>query len=92
MGAKLGNLLVSTGFREVATEVKTFFFDRRTPEMRAQFIAYFRELLLSAAPGLLDAGKIASETVLGMTQELDRAVHEEDGVFFYSFIRATAFA
>jgi SAM-dependent methyltransferase len=90
VGGKLGNLLVSAGFRDVITEVKTFFFDRRTPEQRAEFLPYFRDLLLSAAPGLLEAGSITGETTLGMTAELERAAYEDDSVFFYSFIRAIA--
>jgi ubiquinone/menaquinone biosynthesis C-methylase UbiE len=90
VGAKLGNLLSSVGYRDVVTEVKTFHLDNRAPAERAEFLAYWTELLLSGAPALLEAGKVSQEVVDGMTRELDRVARDPNSVFFYSFIQARA--
>jgi hypothetical protein len=39
VGAKLGNLLQSVGYRDVATDVRTFHLDNRAPAERAEFLA-----------------------------------------------------
>jgi ubiquinone/menaquinone biosynthesis C-methylase UbiE len=90
VGAKLGNLLSSVGFRDVVTEVKTFHLDNRAPAERTEMLAYWSELLLSGAPALLEAGKVSEEVVSGMTAELERVSRDPNSVFFYSFIQARA--
>ncbi len=90
IGAKLGNLLQSVGFRDITTEVKTFHLDNRAPAERAELFAYWTELLLSGAPALLAANQVSQEIVDGMTRELDLVAHDPNSVFFYSFIQARA--
>ena len=90
VGAKLGNLLQAVGFRDVATEVKTFHLDNRAPGDRAEFLGFWTELLLSAAPGLEAAGKISPDTVQGMKAELAKVGRDPNAVFFYSFVQARA--
>jgi len=90
VGAKLGNLLQSVGYRDVVTEVKTFHWDNRAPGERAEFLEYWSELLLSGAPALLAANKVAQDVVDGMTVELERVARDPNSVFFYSFIQARA--
>ena len=90
VGAKLGNLLQSVGFRDVTTEVKTFHLDNRAPGERAEFLAYWTELLLFGAPALLAAKKVEESIVQGMTRELERVARDPNSVFFYSFIQARA--
>ena len=90
VGAKLGNLLQRVGFQDILTEIKTVHLDNRTPGERAEFIAYWSELLLSGAAGLLEAGKVSADTVAGMTEELSAVAHDPDAVFFYSFVQARA--
>lgn len=90
VGAKLGNLLQRVGFRDIVTEVKTVHLDNREPAERQEFIAFWTELLLSGAPGLLEAGKVSAETVAGMKAELRAVAHDPDAVIFYSFIQARA--
>jgi ubiquinone/menaquinone biosynthesis C-methylase UbiE len=90
VGAKLGNLLQSVGFRDVYTEVKTFHLDNRAPGERAEFLEYWTELLLSGAPALLAADKVSRDVVDGMTRELERIARDPNAVFFYSFIQARA--
>ena len=90
VGAKLGNLLIQAGFREVHTEVKTWHLDQRQPEQRRVVIEYWTELLLSAAPALLKAGCVDQETIEGMKNELNVVSKDPRAVFFYSFIQAQA--
>jgi ubiquinone/menaquinone biosynthesis C-methylase UbiE len=90
VGAKLGNLLQSVGFRDIQTDVRTFHLDNRAPAERAEFLAYWAELLRSGAPGLLEAKVVSQELVDGMTAELERVSRDPNAVFFYSFIQARA--
>ena len=90
VGAKLGNLLQQVGFHDVQTAVKTFHLDNRSPGERAEFLAYWTELLLSGAPELLKARKVSPDVVAGMKVELDRVARDANSVFFYSFIQARA--
>lgn len=90
VGAKLGNLLLATGFRDITTKVRTFHLDNRHAGERAEFIAYWTELLLSGAEGLLAAGKVTPQTVEAMEAELDAVAHAASSVFFYSFVQARA--
>jgi hypothetical protein len=92
VGAKLGNLLQAVGYRDVVTEVKTVHLDNRQPAERAEFIAYWSELLLSGSEGLLEAGKVSPGVVSGMKQELQLVAHNPNSVFFYSFVQARALA
>jgi ubiquinone/menaquinone biosynthesis C-methylase UbiE len=90
VGAKLGNLLQSVGFRDVTTEVKSFHLDNRAPGERAEMIAYWTELLLSGSGVLLEANKVSQDVVDGMNRELERVARDPNSVFFYSFIQARA--
>ncbi len=90
VGAKLGNLLQATGFREVQTKVKSYHLDNRDPLERAEFLAYWSDLLLSGAPAMLKAGNVDESVVEGMRKELERVASDPNSVFFYAFIQARA--
>mgnify|MGYP003576068638 FL=1 len=90
VGAKLGNLLLAGGFRDVTTEVKTFYFDNREPARRKTMIAFWEELLLSAADQLIEAGKVTQEVVDGMRREMHQVQNDPNAVFFYAFVQARA--
>ncbi|MBX3191607.1 MAG: methyltransferase domain-containing protein [Labilithrix sp.] len=90
VGAKLGNLLQSVGFRDVQTEVKSFHLDNRDPVERAEMLAYWSDLLLSGAPALLERKLVPEEVVEGMRRELARVARDPNSVFFYAFIQARA--
>jgi hypothetical protein len=72
------------------TEVKTFHLDNRDPVERAEFLAYWTDLLLSGAPALLETKRVSEETVEGMRRELARVARDPNSVFFYAFIQARA--
>lgn len=90
VGAKLGNLLLAGGYRDVSTEIKTFHLDNREPARRRQMIAFWEELLLSAADQLLAADKVDADTVDGVRREMRQVQSDPDAVFFYSFVQARA--
>jgi SAM-dependent methyltransferase len=90
VGAKLGNLLLAGGFDDVTTEIKVFHFDNREPARRKSMIAFWEELLLSAADQLLEAGKVDRGTVDGLRREMHQVQKDPDAVFFYAFVQARA--
>ncbi|MDI9237372.1 methyltransferase domain-containing protein [Lysobacter sp. LF1] len=90
IGAKLGNLLLAGGFRDVTTEVKTFYFDNREPARRKTMIAFWEELLLSAADQLLSAQRVTPDVVDGMRREMQQVQNDPNAVFFYAFVQARA--
>ncbi len=90
VGAKLGNLLLAGGFRDVTTEIKTFHFDNREPARRKTMIAFWEELLLSAADQLIAAGAVTAEVVENMRREMRLVQNDPNAVFFYSFVQARA--
>jgi ubiquinone/menaquinone biosynthesis C-methylase UbiE len=90
IGAKLGNLLQAVGYRDITTKVRTFHLDNRHAGERAEFLAFWSELLLSGATGLIEAGKVKPETVEAMKEELIEVGHNPNSVFFYSFVQARA--
>jgi len=90
VGAKLGNLLLAGGYRDVSTEIKTFHFDNREPGRRKVMIAFWEELLLSAAGQLLEAGRVTQDVVDDMQREMHQVQNDPNAVFFYSFVQARA--
>lgn len=90
VGAKLGNLLLAGGYRDVTTQVKTFHFDNREPARRKTMIGFWQELLLSAADQLVAAGKVDEDTVEGVRQEMRQVQNDPNAVFFYAFVQARA--
>lgn len=90
IGAKLGNLLLAGGYRDVQTEVKSVHLDNRQPGKRKQMIAFWEELLLSAADQLVATGKVDNATVEGMRRELQAVRSDPDAVFFFAFVQARA--
>jgi ubiquinone/menaquinone biosynthesis C-methylase UbiE len=90
MGAKLGNLLLQNGYRNIETEVKTWFLDNRHPQKRKEMIEFWSELLMSASDQLIKAGYVTAETVSGMKNEMSVVANDPNAVFFFSFIQAKA--
>jgi ubiquinone/menaquinone biosynthesis C-methylase UbiE len=90
IGAKLGNLLSSGGFKDIQTKVKTWHFDNRVPSQRKEAIDYWTELLLSGSQVLVDAKYVTEEVVKAAKKELNTVARDPNAVFFYSFIQASA--
>lgn len=90
VGVKLGNMLHNLGYSNIQTEIKTFFFDNRTPDKRTEMIVYWTELLLSGLPNLLEAKHITEELAENVKREMRELAQNPHAVFFYSFIQARA--
>jgi ubiquinone/menaquinone biosynthesis C-methylase UbiE len=90
MGAKLGNLLMQNGYRNIETEVKTWFLDNRHPQKRKEIIEFWSELLMSASDQLLKAEYVDQATIDGMKKEMKVVANDPNAVFFFSFIQAKA--
>lgn len=90
VGAKLGNLLQANGYADIQTEVRSILLDNREPAERAEFLAYWSDLLLSGAEQLLAAKRVQPAVVAGMKAELERVGHDPNSVFFYAFVQARA--
>lgn len=90
VGAKLGNFLAQSGYKDIQTEIKTWFLDSRYPQARKDCIDYWTELLLSASEQLLADNYVSTEVVDGMKQEMASVSSDPNAVFFYSFVQARA--
>ena len=90
VGAKLGNLLLAVGCRDITTKVRNIHLDNRAPGERAEFLAFWSELLLSGSESLRSAGCVSEETVEGMKAELSEVAHDPNAVFLYSFVQGRA--
>ncbi len=90
VGAKLGNFLSDAGFKDVGTKIKTWFFDKRSPEARKKMLAYWTELLMSGAEQLINAKYVEESVVTAAKEELQAVQDHPDGVFMYSFMQARA--
>jgi len=90
VGAKLGNMLLASGYRDIQTKVKTWHLDNRHPDKRQEVIAYWTDLLLSASEQLIESEKVTSQLVEQMRIELYRIQNDPNAVFFYSFVQAQA--
>lgn len=86
VGGKLANYLLRAGFQNITTKVLTHQYDNRMPKKRAAFIDYWTQLMLSAAPGLIQAGRVTEEVVRDMTTELQKLKSDPDSVIFYSWL------
>jgi SAM-dependent methyltransferase len=88
VGAKLGHHLHHAGFRAIQTEPRDVIFDDRDPAARAAFCGYCTDLLLSAAPALLAAGRVEQADIEAMREELAAIGRGPGSVFFYAFVQA----
>jgi ubiquinone/menaquinone biosynthesis C-methylase UbiE len=88
VGGKLANYMMEAGFRHIETFVRTHHYDNRTPEVRAKFIDYWTDLLLSASESLLATGRVDTALVSEMKKELGALRTDPNAVIFYSWILA----
>ncbi|MGE0174819.1 MAG: class I SAM-dependent methyltransferase [Oligoflexales bacterium] len=90
IGAKLGNLLMSQGFKDIQSNIKTWLLDNREPAQRKRTIDYWTELLLSAADKLIEAKYITPDLVKKCTGELKAVATDPNAVFYFSFMQVMA--
>lgn len=90
IGAQLGNLLLETKFKDIQTHVQNLHFDSRDSDLRHDFIEYFSNLFISAAPNLLKAKRVDQRLIDAMKKELQILALSKKSVFYYSFMQARA--
>ncbi len=90
VGAKLGNLLLQQGYKDIHVDTVTWHLDNRRPKQRKEYIDFWHELLLSAADQLIKAERVTPEIVEGMKKEMRQVASDPNAVFYYSFIQAKA--
>ena len=90
VGAKLGNLLIGLGFRDIETKVKTWHFDNRMPVQRRKTIEFWTDLLMSGAEQLINEGVVTEELVKNANEELKQVANDPNAVFYYSMMQAKA--
>lgn len=90
MGVGLGNLLGQAGYRNIAVVPVPLHFDSRNFKLRSSFADYFLEILLSAQERLVAGRRVTPKIVRQMKDEFSAVGKSKNGIFYYSFVRATA--
>ena len=90
VGAKLGNFLTALNFHDIKTSIKTWHLDNREPTKRQEKILFWKDLMLSAAPQLLEAGCVDQALVDAMASDFERVASDPNAVFYYAFVQASA--
>lgn len=92
VGAKLGNLLQEAGYRNIDLRSGGFHLDSRMQEEKRTVFTYWKNLMSSGAPLLIQEGLVSAAQLKAMQDGMDRLREMPDSVFYYRFIQATAFA
>ncbi|MFN3998782.1 class I SAM-dependent methyltransferase [Algoriphagus sp.] len=90
VGSQLGNLLFHAGFKEIQLLRNGFHLDQSNRAELKRFIDFWKILMKSVAPGLLESGSVTQNDIDQMEFELDRILEDENAVFFYQFVQAKA--
>jgi ubiquinone/menaquinone biosynthesis C-methylase UbiE len=91
IGARLGDLLQQAGYQDIDLRSGGFHLDSRNKAEKKRVFNYWKNLMSSGAPALLEEGLINSDQVLRMQVAMDELRDTEDSIFYYRFIQATAF-
>lgn len=91
IGIRMPGLLAQAGFADIAgLDVSPTLDARMTdPAARRAFLDYFRTLLLSGAPPLLERGRIDADLPQAVAQEFARLLADPAAVFSYGAKRTT---
>jgi hypothetical protein len=90
IGSQLGNLLFHAGFKDIQLLHNGFHLDQSNSSELKKFIEFWKILMKSGAPGLLEAGSVTQSDIDQMYFDLDRILTDENAVFFYQFVQAKA--
>ncbi|MHB1949904.1 MAG: class I SAM-dependent methyltransferase [Acidiferrobacteraceae bacterium] len=86
VGIHLANLALRNGFLVESLNELPVVLDGRITDLNARkaFVTYWKELLLSAAAGLVSQQRTDPDTVSEMLRELDGLVDRQDAVLYYA--------
>ena len=90
IGAQMGNHLTHSGFANVRTDVRTWFWDDRYPVQRKEFFDELKDLLYSAAPDLKKQGRVDQALIDNMKKEFDERSLSTGSVIYMSWMRSEA--
>ncbi len=90
IGASLGYFLKQAGFEKIQTKVAYIHCDNRDPKHRTRLLEYFKNLLMSVAPTLLEQKRVDQQLIEDVKKELAAIATEEDGVMLGGWIKAKA--
>jgi ubiquinone/menaquinone biosynthesis C-methylase UbiE len=90
IGIRLGSLLEEAGYRNIDLRSGGFHLDRRHPEEKRTVFNYWKNLISSGAPSLLEEGLVTEKQVKEMQLAMDELRDMPHAVFYYRFIQATA--
>ena len=91
VGAKLGDLLSESGYRDISLRSGGFHLDSRHPEEKRTVFNYWKNLMNSGTPALLSEGLVNEMQIKDMIGGMDQLRDMPNSVFYYRFIQATAF-
>jgi predicted O-methyltransferase YrrM len=92
VGAKLGDLLLEAGYIDIELRSGGFHLDSRNQEEKKIVFNYWKNLMSSGAPLLLEEDIITEKQVKAMQIGMDKLRDLPSSIFYYRFIQATAFA
>ncbi len=90
VGARLRSLLMQNGFGHVQLEFRQQLLDFESREERTRLMSYWLELMLSAAPKLLQENRVTANDVEQLREDFKIAQAMRDSVFFFGMCQAKA--
>jgi ubiquinone/menaquinone biosynthesis C-methylase UbiE len=90
VGLQLGNLLTEADFKDIHLDFRPMHFDHQDPIKKREFLDYFFGIFNSASDSLVKKQRVPPEMIHLVKAEFERAKTDPRGVFYYSFVRATA--
>lgn len=91
IGARLGDLLEEAGYHDIQLRSGGFHLDSRQAEEKQKVLTYWKNLMSSGAPLLIEEGVVTEKQVLAMRESMDHLRSLSESVFYYRFIQATAY-
>ena len=91
VGAKLGDLLLEAGYTDIELRSGGFHLDSRNQEEKRAVFDYWKNLMSSGAPLLLEEKIITEKQLKAMQAGMDKLRDLPQSIFYYRFIQATAF-
>jgi len=90
VGAKLGVFLADTGFRDVKIITCPHHFDKRQKKKRNDYLKLWRDIFLSAIPGLLETKRVTAKHITNMKKEFETLRRRRDALIYWSAIQGHA--
>lgn len=90
IGAKLPNLFLKAGFKDIDVHHINYQFDGRDTNRRADFLSYWEGIVLSAVPGLIETNRLKQGDGELIADAFEDLRNNPDSVFSYCAFQCTA--